>query len=88
MDDTRAFTLGTVAGLAEIVTEKVSLEALLKPDLSKGAFSYLVKNVLAEGSEEGASNLINYFADDLYDLISGQKASKWHEAINNYRAQG
>ncbi|MBQ2601907.1 MAG: hypothetical protein II583_00655, partial [Oscillospiraceae bacterium] len=88
MDDARAFTLGTVAGLAEIVTEKVSLEALLNPDLSKGAFSYIIKNVLAEGSEEGASDLINDFADVLYDLISGQDKSKWLETVKAYRAQG
>ena len=88
MDDARAFTIGTVAGLAEIVTEKVSLEALLNPDLSKGAFSYIIKNVLAEGSEEGASDLINDFADVLYDLISGQDKSKWLETVKAYRAQG
>ena len=36
LDDTQAFALGTIAGLAEVVTEKVSLEVLLNPNLSQG----------------------------------------------------
>lgn len=87
MDDARAFTLGTVAGIAEVVTEKVSLEALLSPDLTKGKLRFIVKNALAEGSEEVGSDLINYFADDLYDLISGQENSKWKEMIRKYKEQ-
>lgn len=87
MDDARAFTLGTVAGIAEVVTEKVSLEAILSPDLTKGKLRFIVKNALAEGSEEVGSDLINYFADDLYDLISGQENSKWKEMIRKYKEQ-
>lgn len=65
LDDSQAFALGTIAGLAEVVTEKVSLETLLNPDLEKGALSYIIKNTLAEGSEEVASDLINNLADIL-----------------------
>lgn len=57
LSDGQAFALGTVAGLAEAVTERVSLEALLSPDaLMDGAWKYVLKNMLAEGSEEAASD--------------------------------
>ena len=66
LTDDQAFALGTIAGLAEVVTEKASLETLLNPDLLKnGAVKYILKNMLAEGSEEVGSDVINLFADCL-----------------------
>lgn len=89
LSDDRAFILGTIAGAAEIITEKVSLETLLdKSSLSKSAFGYFVKNVLAEGSEEVGSDLINWIADDMYDLISGEDNSEFKRIVNAYMAQG
>lgn len=85
LTDTQAFTLGTIAGAAEIVTEKVSLETLLdKTTLGRDAVGYLLKNTLAEGSEEVASDLINLFAD----ILVTKDKSQWHEAIQGYEAQG
>lgn len=56
-----------MAGFAEILTEKVSLETLLdKTAMEKSALGYLAKNILAEGSEEVASDLINLAADIIF----------------------
>lgn len=85
LSDKQSFILGSVAGAAEIVTEKVSLEALFdKTAWSKSAIGYFLKNVLAEGSEEGASDIINWVADV---LVAGDK-SEWKEAIRAYEDQG
>lgn len=80
----QAFALGTIAGLAEAVTERYSLETLLNGKWTKSSIGYVLKNVFAEGSEEGASDLINLFADI---LISGEK-SQWQQSIDAYKAQG
>lgn len=85
LEDGQAFALGTIAGLAEAITEKYSLETLLDATtLGKSTVGYIVKNMLAEGSEEGASSLINLFADI---LISKDK-SQWSQSIKAYEAQG
>lgn len=64
LDDGQAFLLGTIAGAAEIITEKVSLEALLDVDMLKDSVKkYILKNMLAEGSEEVGSDFINLIAD-------------------------
>lgn len=85
LSDNQAVGLGVVSAAAEFVTEKFSLRVLLdKTSLGKSAVGYILKNVLAEGSEEGASTLINTMADI---LISKEK-SQWQTAINAYKADG
>lgn len=85
LSDSQAFTLGTIAGAAEIVTEKVSIEALLdKVSLGENKLWYFLKNTLSEGSEEVGSDIINLTADV---LISKDK-SEWSQAIKAYRNQG
>lgn len=85
LSDNQAFALGTIAGAAEIVTEKVGLDALLdKTALTKSAMGYFLKNTLAEGSEEVGSDIINLVADV---LISKDK-SEWQTSIDAYEAEG
>ena len=85
LSDNQAFALGTIAGAAEIITEKVSLDALLdKTTLTKSAMGYFLKNTLAEGSEEVGSDIINLVADV---LISKDK-SEWRTSIDAYEAEG
>lgn len=85
LSDNQAFALGTIAGAAEIITEKVSLDALLdKTALTKSAMDYFLKNTLAEGSEEVGSDIINLVADV---LISKDK-SEWQTSIDAYEAEG
>ena len=85
LDDASAFTLGTIAGAAEIVTESFSLEQLLNPDLVADSIAkYLLKNFLAEASEEGAADLINWAAERIYDAITGNNEAEWKQ--NMYAA--
>lgn len=85
LSDNQAFALGTIAGAAEIITEKVSLDALLdKTALTKSAMGYFLKNTLAEGSEEVGGDIINLVADV---LISKDK-SEWQTSIDAYEAEG
>lgn len=85
LTDNQAFALGTIAGAAEIITEKVSIEALLdKTTLGRDAVGYLLKNTLSEGSEEVASDLINLVAD----VLISQDKSQWNEAIREYEQHG
>lgn len=85
LSDDQAFALGTIAGAAEIITEKVSLDALLdKTSLTKSAMGYFLKNVLAEGSEEVGSDFINLFAD----ILIAKEKSEWQLSIDAYEAEG
>ncbi len=84
LTDGQAFALGTVAGIAEIVTEYVSLEALLNPDvLMDSAWKYVVKNMLAEGSEEVGSDAINLIAD----ILISKDQSEWQQSIDYYMTE-
>lgn len=85
LSDNQAFALGTIAGAAEIITEKVSVEALLdRTSLGKNAVGYLLKNVLAEGGEEVGSDIINLVAD----VLIAKDKSEWQTSINAYKAGG
>ena len=85
LSDGQAFALGTIAGAAEIVTERVSLEKLLdKAAMGRSAVGYFLQNILAEGSEEAASDIINWTAD----VLIAQDKSQWKKAIESYKAQG
>ena len=81
LSDDQAFILGAVAGVAEIITEKISLDALLNGDLSKGAVRYILTNAVTEGSEEINSSLINLAAD----ILVSKDQSEWQMAIKEYR---
>ena len=85
LSDNQAFALGTIAGAAEIITEKVSLDALLdKTSLTKNAMGYFLKNTLAEGSEEVGSDLINLAAD----IFISKDKSEWRQSIQAYIDMG
>ena len=84
LSDNQSFALGTIAGIAEIVTEKVSIENLFSPNWDENAWRYFIKNVIAEGSEEGASDVINLVADM---LISGDQ-NEWQQSIYKYMDLG
>lgn len=80
LSDGKALTLGVIAGGAEIITEKVSLDALLKGDFEKGAVKYILTNAFTEGTEEVSSSLINLFAD----IFISKEKSQWQMEINDY----
>lgn len=61
-----ALALGVVAGFAEVITEKVSLEQLLTAKTSGTLRQFLwetAKQAITEGSEEMASEVINIIAE-------------------------
>lgn len=85
LSNRQALTLGAIAGVAEILTEKVSLESLLDmTSLSKSRLGYVLQNIIAEGSEEAASDVINWVAD----VMVSRDQSEWRQTIAAYRAQG
>ena len=84
LDDDQAFTLGTIAGLAEVAMEKISLGAWLEGDMTEGALKYMLKNALSEGAEEAGTSVINLLADV---IIAGDK-SEWNMAMQAYIDEG
>ena len=85
LEDKDAFWLGTIAGATELVTEKVSIEKLLdKVGMGKNALTYLLKNALAEGSEEITGDAVNWLAD----VMISQDKSEWQETLFHYQVMG
>lgn len=80
LSDDQAMTLGVVAGAAEIITEKFSLDALFNGNMSKGAMRYILTNAFTEGTEEVGSTLINTFAD----ILVSKDKSAWSMEIQEY----
>lgn len=84
LTDTQAFALGTIAGAAEIFTERFSIEALLNGKWEESAIKYILKNSFTEGSEEVGSDLINLFAD----IFISKDKSEWRKSIQAYIDMG
>ena len=85
LESWQAFTLGTAAGAIEAVTEKIGIDALFDAaKLGKGAVGYILSNTLAEGAEEGLSNIANLIADT---IVAKDKA-EWWTAFNAYKDAG
>ena len=88
-DSTRAIVLGTVAGLAEVVTEKIGIDNLFNTSLlKKNWVGYVLKNALSEGGEEAATDLVNWTAEAIYDVIASQDQSEWKRMVAAYMEQG
>ena len=85
LSDDQAFALGTIAGAAEAITEKISIDSLLgRTGMGKTAVGYILKNALAEGGEEAASTLINTMAD----ILIAKDKSQWQLSIDAYVSEG
>lgn len=81
LTDGQAFALGTLSGLIEVLTEKVSIENLMEGLGDKSKLLYLLKNIVAEGSEEVASDLLNL----LTDAWIAKDQSEWHQSVLQYK---
>lgn len=81
LSDGQAIVLGNAAGVIEIFSEKVSVEALLDGLGDRNAFAYLLKNFVSEGSEEGVSALMN----KAVDVWVSKDQSEWRQAIRDYK---
>ena len=90
-DAKAAGTYAAVAAGAELLTEKFSIDTLLKSIPSgvdkKGFLIKVIKQFIAEGSEEGASDVINDIADVAIAMFTENDSQKTKE-INTYMAQG
>ena len=76
LSDNQAFLLGTAAGAIEAATEKIGINALFDfKTLKDSAGKYILQNFLAEGVEEGVSNIGNTLAE-LIDLVLSGDESK------------
>ena len=76
LSDNQAFLLGTAAGAIEAATEKIGIDALFDfKTLKNSAGKYILQNFLAEGVEEGVSNIGNTLAE-LIDLVLSGDESK------------
>ena len=84
LSDRQAFVLGAVAGAAEALTEKFSIEALLSGKWEDSLIKYILKNAFTEGVEEVGSDLINTLAD----ILVSQDQSEWLQAVNGYMTEG
>lgn len=80
----QSFALGTVAGLAEMLMENISFNALFKGDMSKGAVAYILNNAFPEGLEEVGTSAINLIAD----IIIARDKGWWRQSIDAYIAKG
>ena len=78
LSDARALATGLAAGTAEVLTEKFSIDEILKEPATAG--KALLRSFLAEGTEEGASNVLTLVADELIN----QGNSKVRQDIANY----
>lgn len=80
--DEKAVTLGLISGMIEGITEKYSIEAILKDP--KTILGTAAKSFVSEGSEEVASNLLN----NLTDLIANGNQSEILSSYYRYIADG
>lgn len=88
--DAQAMAIGSIAGFAEIITEKVSIDTLLNSPISllKGKkLGNILKNAVAEGSEEVASDLINTVSDVLINGDRNKIKQRIYELINEGKSE-
>lgn len=88
LSDGQAFSMGTIAGLAEIFTEKYSLDALLDGKWEENALKYILKNAFTEGTEEVGSDIINTFADLLIATDKSELNMAIEEGMKNGLTRG
>ncbi|MBQ5587591.1 MAG: hypothetical protein IIU73_03125, partial [Selenomonadales bacterium] len=83
----QALAMGAASAAIEFITEKVSLDAILKPKMA-GSAKQLVGEILKqmgiEGSEEMASELLGIFAE--IAIMRGN--SEWEQLVAENMAQG
>ena len=85
MEDWKAALYGITVGSIEGLTEKYSVDKLLdKTNLAKNIGGYILKNVVAEGSEEVASEL----GDQLAQLVLAGDEAEWRKEYEAYTSKG
>lgn len=89
LSDNQAWILGTAAGAIEAATEKSGIDAMLdKKLLGESIGKYILKNVLAEGMEEGLSNIGNTVVELIDLAFSGDESKIKREIAMIMQEQG
>jgi hypothetical protein len=83
LDDTRAFALGTLAGAAEVVFEKVSLDHLFKIK-SKAGIASKILDVLSQAGVEGSEEIFTDIANELADRLISGDLSDYSLTVKSY----
>ena len=90
--DSQALWSGALAGAAEAVFEKVSLDSLLTGKLTKnfvgGEFKKLLADVGVQGAVEGSEELFTAFANHITDRAVMGGSSTYYKSIREYMAAG
>jgi hypothetical protein len=93
MDQDRAVALGIGSGLIEVITEKIGMDNLFNTAWTEGKGSFtqmikmLAKQAASEGAEEGLSDIMNWSADYLYDVITAKNEASWYRDFADQKAQ-
>ena len=91
MADAQAVRQGTVLCLEPIKTQPETENSPLYYCLSLGKAGFrrfILRNAGAEAAEEGASDLLNWIIDDLYDLATGTTESEFKQLVAVYEENG
>jgi len=89
IDPMNAMATAITAGVTEWVTEKYSIDglksmALKRPDSLRNLVMNIGRQMVTEGSEEAASDVLNTIADN---IINGKK-SQFEQNVKEYKNQG
>lgn len=82
-----AIMLGTLAGAAEVVFEKVSLDKLVKM-AAPGARAAFIKNVLLQSGVEATEEMFTELANTISDNIVMGDLSNYQQAVQAYMQSG
>lgn len=84
MDDLQAVFVGLLESGVEILTEKVSVESFLKGNWDKKKWMSFLKQIIAEGSEEGAADILDL---GIEMILAGDK-TELQRTYDDYIAGG
>lgn len=87
MTDERAITLGVIAGIVEVITEKIGYDALFNAEASTARLEYLLNNAFSEGAEEATSDVLNWSAEIVYDIFTQENQTEFQKLFNQYSEQ-
>ena len=83
LSDSQAWKISTAAGFIEAATEVFSIENLMSGLGDMGVGQYVAKNMIAESSEEVASEILNW----ALDVWVSKDQSEWHQSILKYQRE-
>ena len=88
--DTQALVLGTIEGIAEVVTEKMGFDRMADMLTNKVALRAALQKTLSssmsEFGEESITTVINQAADLIYGIVSGEE-TEFTKLIDHYRKE-